>query len=445
MIENVLLVTVDSLRYDTWVDMRSSLTAARELEAAGTSFEQAYATGPGTSPSFPGLLTGTLPLSHGGLGPLAPSRPRIATELQRRGLRTGGFHSNPFLSTHFNYDEGFETFSDYQNPLMGVATKVFPRGIEINNPKLQRIDDRIDLTGFIKSAYRLVSGKSRPYVSAEVITDDTISWLEGGDGPFFGWAHYMDVHHPCHPPREDRAAFDVEHVDSETVSDRYSTLLEAPESLTDGEIAEMSALYRAAVHYVDRQIHRLVEALERQGVFEETLIVLTSDHGELFGEYGQYGKPERMYDELLRVPLVVVNCPPSIDVDEGELVSLLDLPPLVHAALDVDAPSAYEGRVPTGDREYVVAEHEVEDDPIVGARSDEWLYEVDEIEGERRLFDLRSGRPVRVDRETDEEGAATVRRVVEDRLREIRSDDRSVEEGELTADVEARLEDLGYR
>jgi arylsulfatase A-like enzyme len=152
-----------------------------------------------------------------------------------------------------------------------------------------------------------------------------------------------------------------------------------------------------------------------------------------------------MYDELLRVPLVVVNCPPSIDVDEGELVSLLDLPPLVHAALDVDAPSAYEGRVPTGDREYVVAEHEVEDDPIVGARSDEWLYEVDEIEGERRLFDLRSGRPVRVDRETDEEGAATVRRVVEDRLREIRSDDRSVEEGELTADVEARLEDLGYR
>jgi arylsulfatase A-like enzyme len=446
MAENVLLITVDSLRYDTWCDMRSSLRAAPEIESEGISFEQAYATGPGTTSSFPGMLTGTLPLSHGGLGPLNQSRPRVASELRRRGLLTGGFHSNPFLSTHFDYDVGFDEFADYQNPLMGVATRIFPRGIEINNPKLKKIDDVLNLTRLVKSAYRRVSGKSRPYVSAEVITDDTIAWLEDIGRPFFGWAHYMDVHHPCHPPREDRAAYGVEHVDNQTVSDWYSALIRNPESLTDDDISDMLGLYRAAVHYVDRQIYRLLNALERSGAYEDTLVVLTSDHGELFGECGQYGKPERMYDELLRVPLVIVNSPPSVDITEDEMVSLLDLPPLFHAALDVDVPSAYEGVVPeNGDREYVVAEHEVDDDPIVGVRSDRWLYEADDIAGERRLFDLQSGTPVEVDTIVEDEEAATVRQVGENRLRDVQLNGRVRHEDDLTQDVEERLGDLGYR
>ncbi|WP_434530806.1 sulfatase-like hydrolase/transferase [Haloarcula sp. NS06] len=200
-VDNVLLITYDSLRYDTWDQIQSSLVAGPKLEQAGVSFEKAFATGPGTSPSFPGILTGTLPLSYDGLGPLIEERPRVAVELRNRGFSTAGFHSNPFLSSHFEYDVGFDEFKDYQNPMMGIATRIFPRGIEINNPKFERIDNLINLTGIIKSAYRHISGKSRPYVSAEVITDDTISWLRDADRPFFCWAHYMDVHHPCFPQK----------------------------------------------------------------------------------------------------------------------------------------------------------------------------------------------------------------------------------------------------
>ncbi|MFD1597929.1 sulfatase [Halobellus rarus] len=442
MVENVLLITIDSLRYDTYQEMQPSLPSIADLESEGRSCSHAFATGPGTTTSFPGILTGTLPLSHGGLGPLAPSRPRIASELRDRGFETGGFHSNPYLSSYFHYDEGFDSFEDYQNPLMGVATQIFPRGIEINNPKLRRLDDVVNLTGLLKSAYQRVSGKARPYVSAEVITDDTVAWLEETREPFFGWTHYMDVHHPCHPPRKDREAFGVEHVDTATVSEMYSSLIRDPDSLTDSDIDEMLALYRAAISYVDRQVGRLLDALRRNGVFEETLVVLTSDHGELFGEYGRYGKPERMYDELLRVPLVVVNTPPSIDLPTEGLVSLLDLPPLFHATVDEDVPTAYEGRVPDADRRYVTAEHEVDGDPIVGVRSERWLYEIDEIENERRLFDLQSGR--RVDG-TDDDEATMVKQAAENRLRRVSEAGEASDEGELTADVEARLEDLGYR
>jgi arylsulfatase A-like enzyme len=445
-VDNVLLITYDSLRYDTWKQMQPSLVSGPKLERAGVSFEQAFATGPGTTPSFPGMLSGTLPLSYDGLGPLTDSRPRVAMELRERGFKTAGFHSNPFLSTHFNYDVGFDEFKDYQNPMMGVATKIFPRGIEINNPKLERIDDVINLTGVLKSAYRRVSGKARPYVSADVITDDAVAWLEETDSPFFCWAHYMDVHHPCYPPAEYRERFGVEHIDVETVSDLYSMLLDDATTLSDEQINEMRALYRAAIVYVDSQIDRLIQTLKSTGKFENTLVVLTSDHGELFGEYGKYGKPERMYDELVQVPLVVVNGPAGAESASSELVSLLDLPPLFHEATGVAVPSEYEGQsLASEPREHVVAEHEVRGNPIVGVRSQDWLYEIDELRDETRVTEIQSNRQVASLTRTEEEAIADIKRIAEQRINHLGSSAESIGEPQLDHDVEARLEDLGYR
>lgn len=444
--KNVLLVTIDSLRYDSWEALKPSLDAGSALEADGTSFSHAFATGPGTSPSFPAMLCGTLALSYGGLGPLSSSRPRVASELRERGYATGGFHSNPFLSRHFDYEVGFDEFNDYQNPLMGVAMRVFPRGIELNNPVLGRIDDLVNLTGLIKTTYQRFRGKPRPYVAAEVITDDAIEWLERTRNPFFGWVHYMDVHHPCHPPREHRAAFGVEDVDSETVSELYSMMINDSDSLTDRQTAILEDLYRAAIRYVDRQVGRLMTALEEQGRYEDTLVILTSDHGELFGDHDQYGKTERMYDELLRVPLVVVNTPDSRALSGEELVSLLDLPPLWHDALGEEIPSAYEGIVPGRQtRDYVIAEHEVNGDPIVGVRSADWRYEIDEIRGENRLVDLGTGQQVDPATAPLDDDARTVISAAEDRIEQVIGTATSVAEPQLDDDVEARLEDLGYR
>ncbi|ELZ46957.1 sulfatase [Halorubrum coriense DSM 10284] len=444
-VDNVLLVTCDSLRYDVWKQMQDALVAGPRLEQTGVSFDRAFATGPGTTPSFPAMLTGTLPLSYGGLGPLTAERPSVAALLGDRGFATAGFHSNPFLSTHFNYDRGFDEFEDYQNPLMGVATTVFPRGIEINNPWLERVDDLINLTGFIKTAYRAVASKPRPYVSAEVITDDSIAWMADADDPFFCWAHYMDVHHPCHPPSEYRAEFGVEHVDIDTVSQLYSRLLDDSASLTDAEMADIRRLYRASIAYVDGQVERLLEALESSGRLDDTLVVFTSDHGELFGEHGRYGKPERMYDELIRVPLVVVNGPTDLSAATDELVSLVDLPPLFHRATGLDVPAEYAGRYPEpGARDHVVAEHEVHGDSIVGVRSDSWLYEIDDILDETRLTDLNSGQVVSPESHDDDE-LRRVQRVATQRASDVGVDSRLPDDRRLKPDVEARLEDLGYR
>jgi arylsulfatase A-like enzyme len=446
MVENILLVTIDSLRYDTWLDHLPDLCTSSELAAEGVSFERAFATGPGTSPSFPGLLTGTYSLSHGGLGPLTDSRPRVAAELREQGLATGGFHSNPFLSTHFEYDVGFDEFHDYQNPLMGVATRVFPRGIELNNSKLAAVDNAINLTGFIKSVYKRINGKSRPYVNAEVITDDAIEWIDGRDDPFFCWAHYMDVHHPCFPPKEYRSQYGVEHVDNDTVSKLYTDLVEDASVATDAQLADMAALYCASISYVDDQIGRLIEHLRTAGKFEDTLVVLTSDHGELHGEYDQFGKPARMYDELLHVPLVIANGPEDLAERREWLVSLLDVPPLFHAAIGESIPNAYEGQPPEADpRQYVVAEHEVDGEAIIGARSAHWLYEHDDIEDRRRLFELPSMTPIDPQQVSNNPEVSMLTEVAERRLDGMPPRRETPKSVELDSDVEGRLEDLGYR
>jgi arylsulfatase A-like enzyme len=440
-IKNVLLVTIDSLRFDHLELFADELDPDFEF----LSFEKAFATGPGTSPSFPGLLTGTLPLSYDGLGPLSPNRPRLAAHLQTVGLNTGGFQSNPFLSHHFNYEVGFKTFEDYQNPLMGIATKIFPRGIEINNPRLRRIDEFLRITDAIKKTYQAVRGKPRPYVDAEVITDDTLNWLAETDTPFFCWPHYMDVHHPCFPPEQYRSSFDVEYVTQTKVSELYSMLLTNPDAITARQLDELEALYRGSIVYVAHQINRLLQYLQDMEKADETLVIITSDHGELFGEHDQYGKPERMYDELLQVPLFIANGPSYLDPVTDDIVSLLDVPPLIHDVLELNIPDSYAGRRPGADesREYIVAEHEVGGNVIVGARLTDWLFEADQIRDEQRLFRVRDGALEQVNNAPDNPRARRAKEIVLDRLHNLDIEQRQLQD-EIDGDVEDRLSDLGY-
>ena len=443
---NVLLITIDSLRFDFLGEdrLRGNLSGIERCTADGVFFEQAFATGPGTNSSFPGILTGTLPLSYDGLGPLSPERPTLARELRDAGLNTAGFHSNPFLSSHFNYSRGFDEFDDYQNPLMGIATKVFPRGIEISNPKLKRMDEALNFTGGLKKVYQFWKGKPRPYVGADVITDDAINWLGNTDEPFFCWTHYMDVHHPCYPPQPYRERFNVGDVVQSEVGQWYSILVSRPRELTETQLDKLVSLYRAAIVYTADQIERLLTELDRTGRYEDTLVILTSDHGELFGDHGKYGKPARMYDELLHVPLIVANGPNQLSEIQSHLVSLLDIPPLIHETLGLRVPKYYSGRRPGVDpeRETILAEFETNGKIIIGARSKEWRFEGDEIEGEHRLFHKESDRLRRIPLDKSSEELAVIENV-RDRLSALEIEAQALED-DVDRDVRDRLEDLGY-
>ena len=446
LVKNILLVTVDSLRFDDLQRSSVETTAIDALVDNGVAFERAFATGPGTTPSFPALLTGTMPLSYDGLGPLSEYRPRVSSNLSNAGFTTAGFHSNPFLSSHFAYDIGFDTFEDYQNPLMGIATKVFPRGIELDG-SLNRLNEHLHLTDFLKWSYQKIRGKPRPYVPAEVITDDAKKWLENTDEPFLCWAHYMDVHQPCYPPAKYRERFGVGDVDQKTAAELYSRSISDPQSITDEERNTHRCLADAALAFTDAQVDRILNTLREQNRYKDTLVVFTSDHGHLYGDHKQFGKPEMLYEELLRIPLVVANGPDHLEFAQRDLVSLLDVPPLIFNALNLPIPKKFTGLRPGIDesRHHVIAEHEVEGEVIVGARSENWRYEHDQIRGERRLFDLNESctgiqvdeKSIRSDDEIDR-----IRSAVAERLDSLDVDATGYDK--IDENVQDRLTELGY-
>lgn len=447
MPENVLLITVDSLRYDrlSQSDASRNLTPTIDMLANdGTVFSNAFATGPGTQPSFPAILTGTYPLSYSGLGELSSDRPKIAKILRKEGFETAAFQTNPFLSERFNYDQGFKTYKDYQSSATDIATLLFPDG-KIH-PKLQILDEWFNVTENAKRLYSLFNERGRPYASAEQITTDTNAWLKNNRTPFFGWIHYMDVHHPCFPPKQYREKYGVpSDVDGAYVSELYSKMIKKPEKLTDSEVTILKKLYDAAIRYTDDQIGEIISVLKDIGLFTDTLIIVTSDHGEMFGEHNQFGKPVSMYDELIQVPLVITNGPSFLDEIADDLFSLLDLPPLIHDILDVDIPESYEGRLTyKNPREVVIAEHSRESDMgrvVIGARSERRLLEYDSEQNSYTVRDVTH----RNQDELDESPPERLQHTILSRIENIELEKlEGVESMELDDSVESRLNELGY-
>jgi arylsulfatase A-like enzyme len=375
---------------------------------------------------------------------MGSDRPSLAAELGDAGFHTGAFTSNPFLQRGFDYDSGFDVFRDYHNPIERQAAKLFPDGIERPRGKIEWLDQRLPVTDVLKWMYQFLSGSSRPYTPAETIVDDTIEFIEETETPFFCWTHLMDVHHPCYPPEEYRERHGVDaSVEPEDVRHIYSNFVSAPADLSAADVSLMRQLYTAAVDYVDDTIQDLLDALSDAETLDDTVIVLTSDHGELFGEHGEYDKPPRLYDELLQVPLLV-HSPTDLPrrVTNG-LFSLLDLPPLIHSLLDIDPADGYQGSCTDEQdpRHTIVAEEMREDEALIGVRGREWRYEIDQIRGERRLWELSTQKRRDISRFDDQPEVQEIREVANAHLQRV---DATAVDLEVSKDVEERLNKLGY-
>jgi arylsulfatase A-like enzyme len=447
MVKNIVLITVDSLRRDRLLQFGSKRNVApriNELAKSGISFSNAYTTGPGTSPSFRGILTGTYPLSYDGLGKLQKQRPMLSEEFQKNGFNTGGFQSNPFLTRHFNFDRGFDTFEDYQSSLMGPITSIFPRG-KIH-PKLSALDEYFDVSTKLKKIFKLFNDQSRPYTNATQIVDDFNIWLDNTENPFFGWVHLMDVHHPCYPPIEYRKQFDVSGITSSEMANIYEKMISNPSKLSDDEKAILIKLYDAAIRYVDDEIDRIIDILRSKNIFQETIVIITSDHGELHGEECHWGKPVVMRDELINVPLIINNSQINTEWFSNRLISLIDLPILIHDMLGIPINDKYEGQnVYKNPRKHILAEHtkSKDGDIRIGARSLESWVEFDSTTytWTNRTGSASSGDGVYEGKISSE----NLKSIIKDRLKAIDdSDFSSLEDLQLDNETESRLEDLGY-
>lgn len=336
---NILLLTIDCWRADYLgaQNGRPSLTPNIDrLVDSSYVFTQAITCGGWTRPSITALLSSTFASMYGGTtGRLAAERPSLSEALQSYGYTTAGFTTNPQIGRTFGFERGFDTFveSEPDGSLSG------PGWAKMRGAKRLLCQP---VTHRLLKPFQTNTLPPEITTPAEQLCDQIGDWLEQPrQQPAFVWAHFMDVHWPYHNLRKPQPALEK----AKTWRDlQIAYQISENGGYThpgDEQVERFRELYRQAIVYVDEQIGRLVERLKAAGLWEDTVLILTADHGEEFYEHGRWSHYQ-LYDESLRVPLVVRIPgikPRSIDWQ----VSLLDVAPTVLELAGVSKPEAMLG------------------------------------------------------------------------------------------------------
>jgi len=438
---NVVLVTLDALRADHLSCHgyhRETTPFLDDFAARATRFTGAFSASSHTREAIPSILTGRYSdeaVDDGFRRSADTFAERLPDEFE-----TAGFHSNPFVSRAYGFDQGFDTFDDDlhlgSNRLLALA---------------QRALDKL---------------RNRHYARASEINERSLNWLDSLDGyqPFFLWNHYMDPHGPYEAPAEYQRRFHGEAVPKKETSKLYHRAVKSPEEITETERRRLIDLYDAEIAYTDDQLAAFFDALERRDLLEGTLVLITADHGDAFGEHGYYEHPRYLHDALVHVPLIAAGpgvAPGTIEVP----TSTLDVATTVLAAVGRPDPG-----LPGEDlRAIAAAPDEYADRTVISqARGEKEDSHIRRFSGRGRAttlmaeYDAGTER-IEVEPHTDgatergdgaDEGETHADGTVEDRLRahieEHASGDDTGGEGSaadeaVSDEIEDRLSALGYR
>jgi arylsulfatase A-like enzyme len=356
---NVLLIMVDTLRADALGPYGSPVKTPHiaQLAADGIVYEKAFAQASWTRPSVATILTGLYPSSHGAVHKadvLPEGVITLAEALGAGGYRTVGFPNNVNVSASFNFQQGFGEYHYLAPSLFFWASEEAAKLTLYNVLRLVRerfLSRSIDVHHY--------------YQPAEVVTSAVTQWLDGlrqGER-FFMYAHYMDPHDPymVHPFNGEGYA-------------RVALPNPPPEMAV-----RLREVYAGEVGYLDTHLGALFDDLRRRGLYDQTMIVLTSDHGEEFHEHGGWWHGTTLYDEQTHVPLIVKLAGTAArGAVVEELVTSLDIAPTVLAAGGLPVPPAMQGhRLPldgAGPVLYpaVFAEEDFEGNVLQALRTKEW-------------------------------------------------------------------------
>jgi arylsulfatase A-like enzyme len=340
--DNVVLITVDSLRADARGEREdgSHTPVLDELTDRATVFERAFATGNWTPFSFPSILASRPVFADTGtIG--VDGAETLAEVLSAAGFSTGGFNAaNGFLTSHWGYDDGFDTFEPF---VASVGSSIYSKYLATH----PTVEAWLQLaTSPLRRAGSWLRRESddRPFLDTSRMFDveeGASEFVEDTDEPFFLWVHYMDTHTPYVPaPRY------IREVSSDLLGTHRMLLAHTRTGLGwevgDRTLTDLKMLYAATARQVDASIGRLLAQLEDVGVRDETAVVVAGDHGEEFQEHGHLAHYPKLYDELIHVPLLIdVPGAPARRVESQ--VGLDAIPPTITDLLGVDVPEAWTG------------------------------------------------------------------------------------------------------
>lgn len=289
---NIVLIVLDSVRQDhlsCYGYPRNTTHNIDQLAAEGTLFENAYSASCWTIPAHASLFTGRYPSQHG----VDLDHPFIDSEhqtlagyLKTEGYRTACISCNSFAAgggTNLNRD--FDLTIDVDGGYR-EGTGLFNRGIR-----------------FVQKQWRAFIYRDR---GADRATSLAMDWLGQQSEPFFLFMNFMDCHLPYRLKRPERYQFipPVERKRIDRIPLDPFAVMAGELELNSREVAGIRALYDGSLYYLDQQIGKLVERLKELGLYEQTILLITSDHGESFGEHGLFDHQYGLYEHQIRIPLI---------------------------------------------------------------------------------------------------------------------------------------------
>ncbi len=347
-----------------------------QLCETGTNQTQTFASAPWTLPSHASLFTGAYSSKHGAHAEhkhLDDGSPTLTEAFHTNGYETVAVSNNTWISEEFGFASGFETLyktwhhvqSDTDFGEIAQTTQ----GLETILALADRLTDGNPFINIANALYGKFLRK-RTDDGAHRTNEWIGKWLVDRelDNPFFLFINYLEPHLEYRPSKEFAEQFLPDGVtyDEAMAVPQDAWAYIAGKSEMDGQDFEiLRGLYRAELAYLDRRIGEHRTLLEDAGEWEDTVFVVTGDHGENIGDHGLMDHQYCLYDTLLHVPLVIHGGAFTDGGKNDRLVQLTDLAPTLLDAAGIDAPEAREGfqgisfhpDANTDPREYAIAEY----------------------------------------------------------------------------------------
>jgi len=313
---NIILIVLDTVRPDhlsCYEYFRNTTPFIDKIAEEGTLFENCYSSSCWTLPSHTSFFTGTHLSQHNigdGGDELDKNFTTIASLLKQENYNTFGLCYIPWVSKLTGLDQGFDTFIDEVEPHFLSRSKSFlTKFVKSQNSK----NSKNKIPEEVARIPELTKSKLHWYKTlffddgADQAVNKFFTWLENRkSSPFFAFLNFREAHAVYHPPLKYRNKFlqksskKLWEINQDHREFMYSGL---PMSEDDFDV--LNSLYDGEIAYLDSKVKQIYEFLQAKNVLDNTLIIITSDHGEQFGEKGLMGHARNLYNSLLRVPFIL--------------------------------------------------------------------------------------------------------------------------------------------
>lgn len=314
---NIILIVLDTVRaeqlglYGRDIDPMPNLTTFAQNENSVV-YDRAYTNAPWTLPAHASLFTGEVPSEHrchGASPEFNPGTKPLAVQLSDAGYDTYGISNNIWISDHFGFEEGFDTFYK-QWQLFRESSDighVLKKGYESKRELVSEMLRGNPLVNLFNGLYGKYLYRRNDFGAART-TDDALSLVDRSESPFFLFANYMEAHAPYQVHKCSEKYLPENVTDPTKFTELSSRSLDFHTgrlNISSEDFDAIEGLYDGELRYLDNQLAGFLNGLDQRGLLEESVVVILGDHGENIGDHGLMAHRFSMNETLLHVPLVI--------------------------------------------------------------------------------------------------------------------------------------------